>query len=104
VSANTSAAVTVLPSIRQTGGSGSGQGAAGSGAAPPGPVEPAAGIGWLGMSSRICLKAHLLNGGSCQLARVTRASGTGGKLVMRSCEAAWVMKGTLLIERQHAEP
>ena len=81
MSANTSAAVAVLPSIRQTGGSGSGQGAAGSGAAPPGPSGPA-GIGWLGMSSRMCLKAHLLYGGSCQLARVTCASGAGGKPVM----------------------
>jgi hypothetical protein len=76
VSANTSAAVAVLPSIRQTGGSGSGHGAAGKGAGEP------AGIGWVGMSSRMCLKAHLLYGGSCQLARVTCASWAGGKPVM----------------------
>src|SRR6185437_4657710 len=55
---------------------GSGQGAAGKGAGEP------AGIGWLGMSSRMCLKAHLLYGGSCQLARVTCASWAGGKPVM----------------------
>ena len=30
----------------------------------------------------MCLKAHLLYGGSCQLARVTCASGAGGKPVM----------------------
>ena len=41
-----------------------------------------AGIGWLGMSSRMCRKAHRLNGGSCQLSSVTRASGAGGKPVM----------------------
>ena len=78
VPANTSVAAAVLPSIRQTGGSGSGPGEAGSGDGPPGP----AGISWLGMSSRMCRNAHRLNGGSCQLARVTCDSGVGGKPVM----------------------
>src|SRR3954470_20368711 len=46
---NTSAAVAVLPSVRLTGGSGSGPSAAGSGDPPPGP----AGIGWLGVILRL---------------------------------------------------
>ena len=50
-----------------------GSGPAGSGAGWP------AGIGWLGMSSRMCRNAQRWNGGSCQLARVTCDSGAGGK-------------------------
>ena len=59
----------------------------------------------------MCLKAHLLNGGSCQLARVTCASGAGGKPVMspsaRSRAAwavlSWGMKRRLT-EHGHAQP
>jgi hypothetical protein len=32
-----------------------------------------------GMTSRMCWKAHLLKGGSCQLSTVTRDSFAGGK-------------------------
>ena len=85
----------MLPSSRQTGGSGSGPDAAGSGDGSPGPAR----IGWLGMISRMCLKAHLQYGGSCQLARVTCSSGAGGKPVMspvpsegaRSRAAVWAV-------------
>ena len=95
MSANTSAAVAVLPSSRQTGGSGSGTDAARQRRRAAGPRTalvrglPAGrrGIGWVGMSSRMCLKAHLLYGGSCQLARVTCASGAGGKPVMSPVRA-----------------
>ena len=70
-------------------------GLAACGAGPSPPEGPAAAISWLGMISRMCLKAHLLNGGSCQLARVTCASGAGGKPVMspsaRSPAAAWAV-------------
>ena len=110
VSANTSAAVAAVPSSRQTGGSGIGPGQAGSGEGPPGFLGPA-GISWLGMSSRMCRNAHRLNGGSCQLARVTCDSGAGGKPVMSSGalsrEAAsavpsWIMMRTLT-QHQHRE-
>jgi hypothetical protein len=64
------------------------------------------------MSSRMCLKAHLLYGGSCQLARVTCASGAGGKPVMspsaRSRAAAWAVLSwgmmRRLTEHGHAQP
>src|SRR5690349_16898529 len=83
VPSNISAAVALLPSSRQTGGSGNGPSAAASGDPPPGP----AGIAWLGMISRMCRKAHRLNGGSCQLASVTRAFSAGGKPAMSSAAA-----------------
>ena len=84
VPASTSATVAVLPSSRVTGmwprSSAAPEvgRAAGSGAGGP------AGIRWLGMSSRMCWNAQRWNGGSCQLARVTWASGAGGKPVMSS--------------------
>ena len=62
----------------------------------------------------MCLKAHLLYGGSCQLARVTCASGAGGKPVMSPCRqralarAAWAVLSwgmmRRLTEHGHAQP
>jgi hypothetical protein len=64
----------------------------------------------------MCLKAHRLYGGSCQLARVTCASGAGGKPAMSpvpsegACSRAaasavlsWAMKRRLT-EHGHIEP
>ena len=76
VAASTSATVAILPSSRVREGSPRDRPDPGSG---PG---AAARMSWLGISSRTCWNAHRLNGGSCQLASVTCASGAGGKPVM----------------------